>query len=229
MTASRTSWRSYDDFIIGDGVNRLDGAAGNDTIIGAVGADVLIGGDGVDLLSFEDNSGTVFVNLLTGQGFNNAAQGDTFEGFEDVIGGLFDDTLIGDNGANRLDGAMGADTLVGNGGADTFVFAHAPGAASGFAHLNAGANVDTIYDFASGEDTLEINAGAFGGGLSAGGLAAGAFVMGSAAGDADDRFVYSQATGELFFDADGNGAGAQVLMAILPNHDVIAASDFVIV
>ncbi|MGX7897080.1 calcium-binding protein, partial [Tsuneonella sp. HG222] len=100
----------FNDFLIGDtGVNRLEGGAGNDTIIGGLGADVLIGGPGVDTLSFEDNSGTVFVNLLTGMGYNNAAQGDTFSGFENVIGGLFDDTIIGDNGNNRLNGAMGAD------------------------------------------------------------------------------------------------------------------------
>ena len=171
----------------------------------------------------------MFVNLLTGMGYNNAAQGDTFTGFENVIGGLFDDTIIGDHGANRLDGAMGADTLVGNGGADTFVFAHAPGAASGFAHPNSSANVDTIFDFVSGEDKLEINAAAFGGGLTPGSLAAGAFVVGSAATDADDRFVYDQANGNLYFDADGSGSGAQVLMAILPNHDAIAATDFIIV
>ncbi len=217
---------SGNDFLIGDpGVNRIDGGAGNDTVIGAVGPDVLIGGTGTDLLSFEDNSGTVFVNLLTGMGYNNAAQGDTFDGFENVIGGLFDDTLIGDHGANRLDGAMGADTLVGNGGADTFVFSYAPGATS----VWGSPNVDTIFDFVSGSDKLEINASAFGGGLAAGPLAADQFVAGTEAHDANDRFVYDQANGHLYFDADGNGGAAQVLMAFLPNHDAIAATDFVIV
>ncbi|MGX7897088.1 hypothetical protein ACWPMZ_16545, partial [Tsuneonella sp. HG222] len=97
-------------------------------------------------------------------------------------------------------------TLVGNGGADTFVFANAPSAAPALFHSNASANVDTIFDFVSGEDMLEISASAFGGGLTPGSLAAGAFVIGSAAGDADDRFVYDQANGNLYFDADGNGA-----------------------
>tara|TARA_B100000678_G_scaffold291033_1_gene305906 strand:+ start:638 stop:2503 length:1866 start_codon:yes stop_codon:yes gene_type:complete len=220
---------AYDDFLIGDpGANRLDGGAGNDTIIGAVGGDWLVGGDGADLLSFEDNSGVVFVDLMARQGFNNAAQGDTYEGFENIIGGLFDDTLIGDDGANRLDGALGADTLVGHGGADVFVFSHAPGAASGFESPNSTANVDTIFDFVTGEDKLEIDADAFGGGLARGMLDPSAFVLGTQAQDADDRFIYDQATGRLYFDADGSGAGEQVLVALFPNLNAVAATDFVI-
>jgi Ca2+-binding RTX toxin-like protein len=215
---------AFNDFIIGDpGVNRLEGGAGNDTIIGGLGADVLIGGDGIDTLSFEDNSGTVFVDLLAGKGYNNAAQGDTFSGFENVIGGLFDDTIIGDNGANRIDGAMGADTLVGNGGADTFVFSYAPGATSPF----GSPNVDTIFDFVSGEDKLEFNAAAFGGGLTPGMLDASAFVLGTQAQDANDRFIYDQASGKLYFDVDGAGGQEQVLVALLPNHNTIVASDLV--
>ena len=221
---------SYNDFLIGDtGSNRLSGGGGDDTIIGALGGDILIGGDGIDLLSFEDNSGVIFVNLLTGKGFNNAAQGDTYSEFENIIGGLFDDTLIGDDRANRLDGALGADTLVGNGGADTFVFNHAPSAQSGFDSPTSSNNVDKIFDFVSGEDKLEINAKAFGGSLAAGSLDPGAFVLGTSALDADDRFIYDQATGKLYFDADGKGGSDQVLVAVFPNLDAIAATDFAIV
>ncbi len=220
----------FDDFIIGDpNLNQLDGGAGSDTIIGGIGGDVLIGGSGNDLLSYEDNSGVVFVNLLTGLGYNNAAEGDTLSGFENVIGGLFDDTLIGDDGANRLDGAKGADTLVGNGGADTFVFANLPNWPSPYFHPNANYNIDTILDFVSGEDKLEITASVFVGGLATGTLPADQFVLGTGATDADDRFIYDQTTGKLYFDEDGTGFRAQQLMAIFPNHDAIAATDFVIV
>ncbi|MGX7894896.1 calcium-binding protein [Tsuneonella sp. HG222] len=217
---------SFADFLIGDpGINRLDGGPGNDTVIGGIGPDILIGGAGSDTLSFEDNSGTVFVDLKSGKGYNNAAQGDTFSGFENVIGGLFDDTLIGDDGANFLDGAMGADTLVGAGGADTFAFSYAPGATS----VWGSPNVDTIVDFKTGEDKLAISSAAFGGVLTPGALPSDRFLVGSAAGDSNDRFVYDQASGKLYFDADGNGSGAPVLMAMFLNHDPVAASDFVIV
>jgi len=54
-------------------------------------------------------------------------------------------------------------------------------------------------------------------------------VIGSAAADADDRIVYNQATGQIFFDADGNGAGAQVLFATVNAGTVLSASDFVVI
>ncbi|MGX7895113.1 hypothetical protein [Tsuneonella sp. HG222] len=221
---------AFIDFLIGDpSVNAIDGGGGNDTIIGGLGPDVLTGGSGDDLLSYEDNSGTVFINLLTGAGFNNAAQGDVYKGFENVIGGLFDDTLIGDHRANRIDGALGADTLVGNGGADTFVFRFAPSAPNTFENPFAGLNIDTIFDFTQGEDLLEISAVAFGGGLVAGSVGASAFVLGASALDGNDRFIYDQANGRLYFDPDGNGSAAQVLMALMPNHNAIAATDFIVV
>ena len=65
--------------------------------------------------------------------------------------------------------------------------------------------------------------------LSTGVLASGAFVTGTSAQDADDRFIYNQATGELWFDADGNGAGAQVQFAFLAPATALVASDIVVI
>ena len=136
-----------------------------------------------------------------------------------------DDFFIGDEAANRLNGAMGADTLLGAGGADVFMFTYAPGATSTWGHANA----DLILDFHSGEDAIELASGAFPG-LAAGALPDTAFALGTAA-DASDRILYDQATGNLFFDADGNGSGAAVLFATLgeTSHPLIAASDFAVV
>ena len=67
------------------------------------------------------------------------------------------------------------------------------------------------------------------GGLTLGALAPGAFVIGTAAGDADDRIIYNSTTGQLYFDADGSGAGAAVLFAILQGAPAITASDFTVI
>jgi len=210
------------DFIIGgDGANRLDGRGGNDILIGSLGADVLVGGDGDDTASYEENWGTAFVNLALNQGFNNAAHGDTYDGIENLKGGLFDDFFIGNDGANRLEGALGADTLVGNGGVDWFLMTFAPGAVTSF----GSANVDTLLDFQHGEDMIGLAGSAFGG-LAA--VTADNFVLGTAAGDADDRLIYDQATGNLWWDADGNGGGAAVMVAVFENHAALAATDFAV-
>ena len=55
--------------------------------------------------------------LLAG-GTGGAATGDVYLGFENMIGSGFNDTLLADGGANRLDGGGGNDWLEGRGGAD---------------------------------------------------------------------------------------------------------------
>ena len=50
-------------------------------------------------------------------------------------------------------------------------------------------------------------------GFSNGALPASAFVIGTAAQDFSDRIIYPQGYGQLFFDADGTGAGAQIQLA----------------
>ena len=119
----------FADLLIGDaGVNRLSGGDGDDYLvggdgddylIGGLGADVLVGGNDTDTASYEDNWGGVAVNLTLGQGFGNAAQGDTYDSIENLVGSVFADLLIGNAGVNRLNGGDGDDYLAGVGGADT--------------------------------------------------------------------------------------------------------------
>ena len=62
-----------------------------------------------------------------------------------------------------------------------------------------------------------------------GSLSASAFVNGTAALDANDRILYDAASGILRYDADGNGMGGSVQIAVLSNHAALDAGDFLIV
>ena len=104
--------------------------------------------------------------------------------------------------------------MTGFGGADSFAFTSTLG----------GGNVDRIADFVAADDTIWLDDAVFAG-LPGGALNANAFVVGTAAADASDRIVYDQATGKLYFDADGSGAGAQIHFATLDGAPVIAAND----
>lgn len=79
------------------------------------------------------------------------------------------------------------------------------------------------------DDLLVVSASDFGGGLATGVLGADYFVWGTVAADADDRFLYDTGTGELRFDADGNGAGEAVLVATLTDAPELMAEDILVI
>jgi Ca2+-binding RTX toxin-like protein len=133
-----------DDFLDGgDGDDTLDGGWENDTLKGGGGADVLQGNAGIDTASYYESPEGVFV-VLGAFGMGGDAEGDTFEGIENLTGSIYADTLWGDDGLNQLMGMDGNDTLKGGGGADS---------------LHGGNGNDTL-DGMDGNDTLDGGAGA---------------------------------------------------------------------
>ena len=127
--------------------------------------------------------------------------------------------LYGNAGANVLDGRTGDDLLFGLGGADIFAFTASPDMG----------NVDTLADFLGGTDKIGVDDAAFKDIGTPGAFNANAFRVGTAAADADDRIIYDQATGRLFYDVDGNGAGAAFQFALVAGAPTLAASDFVVI
>ncbi|WP_083100637.1 calcium-binding protein [Pseudophaeobacter leonis] len=133
----------------GSGDDRLLGGLSNDTLLGQDGKDILLGEDGNDLLN--GGAGNDRVNggkdddRLTGGNGHDTLAGS--QGDDSLVGGAGNDTLLGGNGRDSLIGHKGNDLLVGGGGKDIFVF-----------HKNHGD--DTIRDFASGQDLIEIGRGA---------------------------------------------------------------------
>ncbi len=135
-----------------------------------------------------------------------------------LTGNNIDQSIIGNAGANIIDGRGGSDGLWGLGGSDTFFFSTVLGLT----------NVDRIYDFNPIADTIRLDDAIFGG-LSLGSLSPGAFALGPIAAQADDRIIYDPTSGKLYFDADGIGGMAQVHFATLNAGLSLTSADFFVV
>ena len=114
--------------------------------------------------------------------------------------------LAGNGGANVLAGGAGADTLSGGAGSDVFLFDTAPSA-------------DTILDFASGTDHINLENAIFTAFVAPGTVAAANVQVGldaainATSGDADDHLKYASDTGHLYYDSNGSTAGGLDLIA----------------
>jgi uncharacterized delta-60 repeat protein len=247
--------------ITGNGVrNVIDGKAGVDAMNGGEGGDLYVvgvstdhtaaefadsGSGGVDevrfgatkastLTLFAGDTGIEQVTIGTGTGLtavttgtaalnvNAAAVGNALTitgngGVNILVGTAFNDTLSG---------GKGSDLLTGGGGADAFVFNFAP---------NASSNKDTITDFTSGTDVLQLSKAIYTAITGApGGLTTEQFwaAAGATVGhDADDRIIYNTTTGVLYYDADGSGSGSAVQIALLGTsaHPALAYTDIALI
>ncbi len=220
----------------------VSGDAGIDSFIGnAAWAETFDGGADKDTLDFRLLAGAT---VALDESFDNdgSAMGDSYSGFEVILGSRSgadqlrgnagNNSLLGGGGDDRLDGAAGndflsggngIDVLAGGDGNDTFIFATRSGLG------------DTILDFSSigagNNDRFQITASAFGGGLVAGALAASQFQSraDNVAQDPDDRFIFRTTDKTLWFDDDGNGAHTALLVASLQASATMTNLDIVLV
>lgn len=98
--------------------NIIQGGSNNDVLDGGGGDDILDGGTGTDVVHYAGAAAGVFVQLTHGTATDRDGGIDTLRGIEDVDGSAFDDTVIGDTGANRIQGGAGSDYLIGVDGND---------------------------------------------------------------------------------------------------------------
>lgn len=210
-------------FLYGEGgKDRLDGGAGADTMAGGTGNDIYIvdnAGDVVTELSGEgadhvyssvnhalaanvehltltgaatEGTGNAMSNSITGNELANSLRGEAGA-----------DVIKGGGGDDQIHGGYGNDRLTGGDGADSFVFDTI---------LNLNQNVDQILDFTAADDSILLDRAVFTA-IADGQLAASAFHLGTEAASADHRIIYDSASGSLYYDADGDGAGAAILFA----------------
>jgi Ca2+-binding RTX toxin-like protein len=161
---------SGDDLLIGTDTefNVLSGGAGSDVLYGLGEDDTLIGGSaaaggvnqlwggaGRDTASYLGTTGKVYASLESGGAYLDSGSGyvatDTYDSIENLVGGTGNDVLVGAAGDNAIQGGAGADILYGRAGIDRFVY-------GAFGDSTVGGGYDTIADFQSGIDKLDLSA-----------------------------------------------------------------------
>lgn len=202
------------------GADGLYGGAGNDFLEGGAGADFLVGGADFDFAMYAFATAGVTANLANPTLNTGDALGDKYDSIEGLGGSSFADKLTGDAKGNVINGLLGKDILAGGAGADAFVFNTL---------LNSSTNVDVITDFSVVDDVMWLENDGLFSKLSTGALNAGNFRVGAAAADANDYLIYNNATGDLFYDADGNGAGAAVKFAHVNVGTALTTADFIFI
>src|SRR5262245_236882 len=226
------------DVIRGDaGANRLLGGDGDDRLAGRGGDDFLDGGNGSDTAGYALDTLGVNVDLVLGTASGVEAGNDTLVSIENVEGGLGDDVIRGDAGANRLLGGDGDDRLAGRGGND-FLDGGSGSDTAGYAQDTQGVTVDLVAGTASGAaagiDTL-VSIENVGGGLGQGIIRGDAGANRLLGGDGNDRLV-----GRGGDDSLTGGLGADTFVFNLgfgqdtitdfaagtaPGHDIIEIDD----
>jgi Ca2+-binding RTX toxin-like protein len=194
------------------------------------------------------------LNLFSELGATSSAHGVHIEGSADsetlttsaaddgLYGGGGNDTLSAGNGNDVVDGGTGNDKLFGQSGDDTLV------AGAGIDQLTGGGGDDVFYltntvtagrdivkDFTRGQDHVLLDRTDFSNFDRVGGVPGGAAVSPNAwfrsgtdglAKDANDRFIYDQLTGKLYYDADGTGSAARQNIATFEGAPALTTADF---
>ena len=241
----------FADKLVGNSAgNSLAGRAGDDLLNGGKGADLMDGGAGNDIY-IVDNAGDSVLETLdggtdtirtsvsytispfaenmelvgaakisgTGNQLANIITGNKSDNVLVGLGGQ--DSLTGGDGNDTLSGGAGADILTGGPGKDTFLFDTLP----------VKSQQDKILDFAAGEDKIAISRSVF---AAFADHAASEFNVGDIAFGTKAQFesqylIYNAVKGALYYDDDGTGAHAPVLIAALSGAPQLSLADFVLV
>ena len=146
-------------------------------------------------------------------------------GTDKLIGTSGGDQILGNAGADWLYGKGGADLLTGGAGKDKFVFDTA---------LNG--TVDQVLDFNPAEDVFYLDNAVFtkltGGSFSSPRKISSTNLEdgpGAWANDSNDFLIYDRNTGNLSYDADGNGPGKAIMFAHLQAGLDLSAANFYVI
>jgi Ca2+-binding RTX toxin-like protein len=148
-----------------------------------------------------------------------------------VFGGAGDDRVYGDAGDDKLAGQGGNDSIQGGSGDDTIIggagrdLVRGDGGEDLFQFNAIGESGDRILDFDRGEDHLGFRASGFAGLTANFGLVVG---DDPTATKGVGTFLFDTGTEQLFYDADGSGAGAERFITRLDDVATLTRDDFLI-
>jgi RTX calcium-binding nonapeptide repeat (4 copies) len=211
---------------VGGARDYLYGGAGDDNLFCRDGQDILDGGADFDYARYDYSTAAVRAALYDPAINTGAAATDTYVAIEGLVGSVFGDDLRGDANFNIIFGLDGADALWGLGGADIIN----SGAGADYIFYvttsDGGAGGDAIRDFVSGSDRMGIIGSSFGLG-SPGGVALDGFrfVSGASANLATTQMGYDSVARQFWYDADGTGAAALIVLANLQVGATMTAND----
>jgi len=253
---NRLTGNSDSNYLFGDsGNDTLEGGEGEDTLDGGLGSNVLIGGSGSDtyyvrstsdiIIEAEGEYSTdrivaytsldldlyptieyafiaydapnVILTSSTGNIYGGSDKNDNItatSGNDLFQYSLGNDSFAGGDGNDTIFTGNGNDTFTGGQGQDLYIFGT----------LLPFNGVDRITDFVSGEDTLQISHSTFS--AFEGGFTEDMYLVGTEAQSAEDHMIYDQASGKLYYDADGVGGQSKTLFADLGANTALAYEDF---
>lgn len=228
---------SFNDNLIGNTKNNsLNGRAGNDTLDGGVGSDSMIGGLGNDsfvvnvvgdVVTENLNEGTDTVNSSVTYTLPANVENLTLTGASPINGtgnGLVN-TITGNAANNQLNGGAGNDTINGGIGIDRLT----GGIGNDIFRFTTTGQIDTVTDYNVANDTIQLENAVFTKLTTTGTLAAAQFRIGAQAADSNDFIVYNNITGALSYDANGNGVGAMVTIAMIGAGLNMTNADIVVI
>ncbi|MBD3884388.1 calcium-binding protein [Phormidium tenue FACHB-886] len=211
----------------GGGDDTLNGGIGTDQLAGELGNDIYVINEAIDGITEVANAGTDTVQTSISFTLSANLENLTLTGAGNLsgIGNDANNLLIGNAGVNTLDGGAGNDVLFSNAGQDRVI---GGAGADRFVLSGPRTGVDHIQDFNRREgDMLVVDSDDFAG-LRQGNLRPTQFVKGTKALDRNDRFIYNQRNGALFYDQDGKGGVAQVKIATLTEKPALTASSIIV-
>ncbi|MBB3121928.1 Ca2+-binding RTX toxin-like protein [Massilia violacea] len=156
-------------------------------------------------------------------------------GYANRINGLGgNDSISGADKDDRLDGGDGADNISGNAGNDILIGGYGNDVLTGgtgndiFRFAGTDQGVDSITDFTSGTDIIQVLGNNFGLEAGVAVVLVSATTTPASSGTAA-QFLYNTTSGALYFDQDGVGSNAAVQIATLTGQKALAVSDIVVV